>query len=149
MAPATRPTQRGFTTIEMLVVLGILGSLTVASLSMRPAGDSTALARTADSIFAAVATARAQARRSDAVAGVTFDLARRRIALDDGETRAIPPEITITVTTSAANVTQGAVRLLFFPDGSSSGGRIKLAGRSNAVQIEVNWASGRAVRGGA
>lgn len=135
--------------IEMLVVLSILGSLTVMALAWRSGGSSTSLARTVDAVYAAVATARAEASRLDAVVGLTFDLGKRRFGADGQDGQDIPSDLTVTVSTSGANVSTGAARLLFYPDGSSSGGRIKLSTRSREIEIEVNWVSGRAVRGGA
>ena len=61
-----------------------------------------------------------------------------------GPGRALPKNLEITLFTATTEVSgsrQGAIR--FFPDGSSTGGRLELSGKGGKRGIAVDWLTGR------
>ena len=60
-----------------------------------------------------------------------------------GATHAIPPDLSLTVI-AKTNSTDERIRSIdFFPDGSSSGGRITLTRNGSIHEITVDWLTGR------
>jgi general secretion pathway protein H len=56
----------------------------------------------------------------------------------------IPETIAVTVVTAQDEMEgKGLANFRFFPDGSSSGGRIKLERNGTTWQIDVNWLTGQ------
>lgn len=120
--------ERGFTLIEMLVVLTIVGMVAALMAGQLRSGPGTLhRTRAAAELANAVAVAREQARRtgepvtlipSDVVAGASLS----------------NPIFAATIPT----------QIVFYPDGSASGGRIDLAGQ---VLFEIDWLTGSVRRG--
>lgn len=62
----------------------------------------------------------------------------------NGTSGQLPQQLAISLLTGRSEVTgtnQGSIR--FFPDGSSTGGRIELTGKSGKRVIAVDWLTGR------
>jgi len=129
------PTNAGFTLLELLVVLtilGLIGALAVPLLGRR--GGGAALTGASAEVRAGLRTARATAIgegravlfRGDQGA---FWIDRRRYPLDGAEA--------ISVTTP------GAARIAFYPTGASSGGRVVLRGSTARGEIAVDPITGR------
>jgi len=88
--------------------------------------------------------------RSHAIArnreiALTLDLSSRRYAIDgDAKTRELPQDLDIALRTATSELdgnTRGSIR--FFPDGSSTGGRIKLSRGESTYYVTVDWLTGR------
>ena len=131
---------RGFTLIEMMVVLAILGLVAGLVLARGP-GHSAALdMRTAAATVAtALRGARTQAIAANTPVPVGFDTAGSRLRVAGAAWRTLPRGIALAVTVAAG---QG-LTITFLPDGSSSGGRVELAGEGRAAQVGVDWLTGR------
>ena len=75
----------------------------------------------------------------------TLDVAAHRFTVDDGRaTRSLDEALDITLETARSELggeTVGAIR--FFPDGSSTGGRVTLALGERDYHIDVDWLTGR------
>lgn len=139
--------QSGITLLEMLVVISILGLVT-AALPLRnfTALNTVELRTTARAIAADLRTAQQKARASNTSVSVAFDVKERRfgsdIRLDD--------DIAITFETSLedmspgqnANRDQQEGRVMFWPDGSSNGGRIALSRAGTTMTITTHWLTG-------
>ena len=135
----------GFTLIEMIVVLAILGFALVLVVGYKPPWS-----RGLD-IDASAAELAGQLRlaRSEAISGnqpvtLDVDIAGHRYRLGNAAPRPLPAGTDIELLTIAGErraTTVGDIR--FHPDGSSTGGRIVLAGGSRRVAIGVDWLTGR------
>jgi general secretion pathway protein H len=140
-----RDRQAGFTLIELLAVLAII-ALVAATISLRTS-RSFGVAH-----FRAILTSTSaimQQARSRAIGDarsqvVVIDLDRRRIALlATGQAFEIPREIDLMATVAESeHYPDGTVGIRFFGDGSSSGGVLAYAWRSQKYEIQVNWLTG-------
>ena len=140
-----RGSQRGFTLIEVIIVVVILGMVAGLVLSRGPARSRTLDARAAAADVARVLRgARGQAIGTNRSVLVLVDVARRAIAVDGGRIRAIPDNLAVTVT-AVPQETRGRTLagIRFQPDGSASGGRITLVDGKRRTVIGVDWLTGR------
>lgn len=133
----------GFTLIEVLVVLAILG-LTAGLVATRGPGRNAALDLRAASgeVARAMRLARTQAIAGNAPVPVVLDPAAAGYRVGDGPPRRLAAGIDLSVVAVAG---AGLPTILFTPDGSSSGGRVELAAAGRRVQVSVEWLTGRVV----
>ena len=137
---------RGFTLIELLAVL-FIGALVYALLLGVPLrGTSTAdLKSSARSLASGLRQAQSTAMATRRDATLTLDLESREFAVTGAEgTRALPKELELklyTAQTEAVSERKGAIR--FYPDGSSTGGRITVAAGERKYEVDVDWLTGR------
>lgn len=141
-----RHLQQGFTLLEILVVLALMVMIYALVPPIFSAGGSTTeLKASARQVAAGLRKARSIAivRREDAV--LTVDVEARRFSLTgDTKTYALPQTSQLTVYTAESEVAAdntGAIR--FYPDGSSTGGRITLAQGERKFYVDVDWLSGQ------
>jgi len=147
----TSPTGRarrpaGFTLVELLVVLGILALLAllagpVVSRALPGATLKTAASNVAD----ALRRVRSDAIVSNAERQLLIDVEGRIVVIGrEPERLSLPAELQLRVVvgdTEVAGRTSGGIR--FFPDGSSTGGRISIAVDDTAYDVRVDWLTGR------
>ena len=147
-APRPRPAggAAGFTLLEMLVVLALLGlSLGLVLGAGRPVPAGTAARAAAGEIAGALRLARSQAILGNRPVAVTLDLASRRYRVGAAPDRALPPGVALGLLTASGQVLgEAAGRIRFEPDGSSTGGRVTVTGGARTVLVGVDWLSGRA-----
>ena len=73
-----------------------------------------------------------------------LDLENRSYTAAGRDPVELPPDMEIRLVTARSELDgEGAGRIRFFPDGSSSGGRITLARGEAEWQIEVEWLTGK------
>lgn len=137
----------GFTLIEVLAVLAILG-LAIGILAGRGPSRSVALEvrQTANTVAQALRLARSQAIAVNGDVAFVLDVARRGFRVGDGPWQAIPPALDVGVT-AVAGEASSAARIVFAPDGGSTGGRIRVAGGAAVRVVVVDWLSGRVTVG--
>jgi len=130
----TDRSQSGTTLIEALVVVAVT---TLASLIVFPAMRQ-GLLTLAQRQTVSMAAARLREARADAMtrdAQVSFDIASdgRGFGVSDGRVASTPPGVTLTMLSNAPG------RIMFFSDGSSSGGKIwvRAGQRSTGVSVAV------------
>jgi general secretion pathway protein H len=137
---------RGFTLIELLAVL-FIGAMVYALLAGVPMrGTSGAELKGAARTLASglrQAQSTALATRRDAT--LTLDLDAREFEVSGAQgARSLPRDLELklfTAQTEVASEKKGAIR--FYPDGSSTGGRITVAAGERKYLVNVDWLTGR------
>lgn len=135
----------GFTLIELLIVVTLLAALSAVLAPLLTASPTRTLHAAAGEVATALRETRRQARASQA---------RRRLLIDTGAgqfgiegTRrwhALPGNMVVQLTTGRSLLTgQSSGGIDYFPDGSSTGGRIVLSLADHALQVDVEWLTGR------
>jgi len=138
----SRSDTAGFTLIELLIALAVLAlALGLVGSYMR-APTSTQLGFTASEIAGALRLARAEAVARNRTSAVAFDLPASRWRGRDGAWRSLPGGIGAALL-AGQSATAGGNSITFYPDGSSSGGRVTLAQRDRQLAVGVDWLSGR------
>jgi general secretion pathway protein H len=147
MQPVIRLSRsRGFTLLELLLVLLLLGLLYGLAAPMLGAG-STGLDMKAASrqLAAGLRKARgvAVAERREAV--LTLDVEGRTFSLTgDPKTYSLPKQLELALFTAQSELVRektGGIR--FFPDGTSTGGRVTISAGESKQLVDVDWVTGR------
>jgi general secretion pathway protein H len=135
----------GSTLIELLVVLAILALIAAIALPAVPMpGQPSSLRLVAADIAARLRAARTIAITQQREVAFTFDMDTRTYGVAGiGAPRALPPAVDLSVATARQYVRDGGeARLVFFSDGTSSGGTIRLGNQSQRIVIGVAWLTG-------
>lgn len=134
---------RGFTLIEMLAVIVLLAvAVTVAAVTLH-GRNGRQLDTTAQRIAAGLRDTRTRAMATSRPQWFVVDLRGRTFAAPGRDPHALPAGATVHVTSAAEDTTRaGVARIRYFPDGSSSGGRIALGDAHRSVQVNVDWLTG-------
>ena len=139
-----RDRQAGFTLIEVLVVLAILG-FAVAIIAAR--GPATSLgfeARDAAGRLArGLRLARSEAIRRNVDVAFSLDAARHGYRIGDGAWQALPPGLGVDLRIGGKASGQG--RIVFSPDGGATGGKVRVSTGETLIGVDVDWLSGRVV----
>jgi general secretion pathway protein H len=135
----------GFTLIEMLVVMAILGLSLVLVAGFRPPwSKGLAIDATAAELAAQLRLVRSEAIAGNQSAALVVDLAARSYRGGGAAPRPLPPGLAVELVTVAGERQTGALGgIRFHPDGSSTGGRIVLADGARRVAVGVDWLTGR------
>lgn len=137
---------RGFTLLEVVVVLVILGLAYALVPPLFSSGVSTTeLKGAARQLAAGLRQARGEAIMTRRDALLTVDVEQRRFSLSgDPKSHALPAKADITVFTAQDEVAEDkTASIRFFPDGSSTGGRVTLASGELKFLVDVDWLTGR------
>lgn len=122
------------------MVLAVLGLAAGLVLERGPRGGGAPEMRaTASAVAQALRGARSRAIAANAPVPVLFGTAPPSLRVGGGPVRALPAGISLAVVAADG---QGA-GIVFLPDGSSTGGRVELAGTARRVQVGVDWLTGR------
>jgi len=135
----------GFTLIEMIVTLAILGLALVLVAGYKPPWSSgLGLKGTAAELASGLRLARSEAIVSNRSVVLGLDLIGHRYRVGTGAERRLPGNVSIELLTIAGE-RQGASAgdIRFNPDGSSTGGRIALADGRQRLAVGVDWLTGR------
>lgn len=135
----------GFTLIEMIVVLAVLGLAMVLIIRNGKAISPAIHARAAtESISAALRSARSEAVMTNRSILFTIDLSNRKYQWGQAPPQILTNDLSLSLMTSRDQVVSTAEgRIRFDPDGSSSGGRVTVAGGERTWWIGIDWLSGR------
>jgi general secretion pathway protein H len=136
----------GFTLIELIVVLVIMGLLLVVMLTHGPMRSPTLQIRAAAAEVAqGLRAARARAIALNRPVSFLLDPTGHVYRVDNTAPRFLPSELQLAMLTIAGNASRarGVGAISFAPDGSSSGGRIELAGDGLRMLVGVDWLTGR------
>jgi general secretion pathway protein H len=136
---------RGFTLVELLVVMAIaavvmtavptLFSAAFPGLEMKSAARRTA---------ATLRLARESAIRRGEETQVLVDIENHRLTLEGYRVLSLPNRLSLQLEAADSELIDeqlGSIR--FFPDGSSTGGRLVLSHGGHGYQVGVTWLTGR------
>lgn len=142
-APGALRATRGFTILELLLVVLLIAVLTGMTVGVLGVGRDGRILRAAGST---VATELRYARTRALITGQAqvfqVDLDRRQWAAADHHGQ-LPKDVQVQV--DAVREEQVGPRTLgirFFPDGSSTGGRVSLRVRGVGARVDVRWLTG-------
>lgn len=144
MRRRARAPEAGFTLIEILVVVVLIGALGAIVLSVTQGGLEAARARSAaKDLVAALRATRAQAVVEREAKVLVLDLERRAWQMPGRDWVELPGGFELSMLTAAEEQVgeqQGGIR--FFPDGASTGGSIELRRGEALWRIEIAWLTG-------
>lgn len=136
---------QGFTLLELLVSLSLVATLAVLSTPwISDSLERMQLRESAQDIRHTLRLARQQAMQHGSEEQVHFDLDARRISHGNNTTALGPEAMRLQLTTATVEtrtLRQGGIR--FFPDGSSTGGRVELSLAQLRYQVDVDWLTGK------
>jgi general secretion pathway protein H len=139
-----RDAQSGFTLLELLVVLVIAAAGYALVVRFTAGGVSGAeLKSAARAVASGLRDARGTAIARQEPAALVLDLERRAFEVD-GRSRALPERLELKLYTARSEIVddrRGAIR--FYPDGSSTGGRVTVASGERSFLVDVDWLTGR------
>lgn len=136
----------GFTLIELMVVLVIMGLLVGLMLTYGPMrSQSLRIRGAASEVAQGLRVARARAIALNRPVSFVLDPDGHVYRIDNGASRLLPNDIQLAMLTAAgkSNPTENIDSISFASDGSSSGGRIALAEDGLRVLVGVDWLTGR------
>ena len=136
----------GFTLIEVVLVLVIAAAAYALVISTTYRGTSTAdLKAAARTLASGLRQAQTLAMTSRRDMALTIDLESREFTVTgDTSVHQLPKELDLKLYTAQTEVTserRGAIR--FYPDGSSTGGRVTVASGERKYLVDVDWLTGR------
>ena len=134
----------GFTLLELIIVLAIMGAMIGIVVSRGPVKSQGLQTRAAAGALAqALRAARAQAIERSQVVTVAIDPKRHEFAADNGVIRSLAPGMDISVVPPTLPGPNGTRLIEFSPDGSASGGAVILGKGKRRLRIDVEWLTGR------
>jgi general secretion pathway protein H len=141
-----RPAARGFTLIELLVVLTVIALIaTLAAPMIQRAVPGVEIRTAAEGLRGELRLARSIAIRDNRETWLSIDVETGAYGRDSGgRDRTVPPTIGLTLLTARReqiDETRGRIR--FFPDGTSTGGAVRLRRDAIAYEVAVDWFDGR------
>lgn len=144
--PRPSPLPRGFTLLELLVVLGLATLLlAIAPPLITAAVPGVELKAAARRVAAGLRLAREESIRAGRDVAFILDVEERQFEIGAGyRTGRLPEGIELKLEAAQSEMLSeqaGGVR--FFPDGSSTGGRIVLHRDERGYQVGVQWLTGR------
>lgn len=137
--------EAGFTLIEVIAVL-VIAALLAGALAFvaRPTGGAAQLKALAGTIAAGLRHTRGRAIKRGRELVTRIDIGKPRI--EWGTKRPalnIRRGIAIKVTSAKSEGSGTLAGIRFFPNGSSTGGRVELSSRGVRYDVAVNWLTGR------
>ena len=137
---------RGFTLLEVIAVVAIAAIAYALILGVPFRGTSVADLKAAARHLASglrQAQTLAMVTRRDALLTVDVE-AREFVVTGEKEPRRLPRDIELKLFTAQSEIVneqKGAIR--FYPDGSSTGGRITVQAGERSYRVDVDWLTGR------
>lgn len=141
-----RPSSRGFTLLELLLVLLLLGLVYALAGPMVSGGSAGLELKSATRQLAAglrKARGIAITERHEAVLTVNVE-ARTFSVTGDEKTYSLPQRLELAIFTAQSELIRDKIgNIRFFPDGSSTGGRVTVSAPGAKQMLDVDWVTGR------
>ena len=137
--------QKGFTLIELLVVLVIMGVLlTLVPAAFHRLVPGLEMKSAAREVAGLLREARGLAIRDNREMTVIIDTEDKVYRLGTGaRSHELDAALTVSLVTAASEqLDETAGRIRFFPDGTSTGGRVTLSRDDRKFDITVDWLTG-------
>ena len=137
--------EAGFTLIEMIVVLTILGLMTALIIANGTRVSPAVHARAAaEAISGALRSARSEAVMSNRSVSFRLDVVSRSYQWGQAPRQVLPNDLRLSLLTSRDQLaSEGVGQIRFDPDGGSSGGRVSIEGGGVVWWVGIDWLSGR------
>jgi len=140
----THKSARGFTLVEIVVAIGLI-ALVLGFVTMASSGrlQRAALSHAGQDLVAALRYTRGQAIVTGEEQRLALDVEKQTYIAPKKPEVALPRGLKLALLTAAEeqiSETSGAIR--FFPDGSSTGGRVRLTAGERKWDVEVAWLTG-------
>ena len=141
-----RTRQSGFTLIELLVVLTLIALIaSLATPMLGRAIPGTELKTAAEGLRAELRLARSAAIQDNRESWVTVDLEAGTYRRDAARrSQQVPKAIELSMVTARSeriDDTEGRIR--FYPDGTSTGGAVRLSREGRTYNVAIDWFDGR------
>lgn len=136
--------QRGFTLVEILVVVAIIGlamAVVAGAMGMSLAGQQVRGA--SRDLVASLRYTRGQAIVKREPQVLLFNLDKRSYRAPGRSPIELPEKFEIAVETARQEMlASGEVGIRFYPDGSSTGGNVEISRGDVVWRIDINWLTG-------
>lgn len=135
----------GVTLFELLLVLGILALVSAVTVPMLLRNPTIELRAHAQAIAAGLRRTRDLAQTHNRATAFVVDVKARQFAMGGGRPPyQLPSSIELVLYTARSELDdQGVGAIRFYPDGSSTGGRITLKTEKRHYLVDVEWLTGR------
>jgi general secretion pathway protein H len=128
--------------LVVLVLLGVMAGLAASRIAGSLEGPS--LQATSGELAAALRRARSHAIVRNHPTVVRVDVDAPSFGIPGERTYKVPDRLRVTLFTAVTEQLAGNVgEIRFFPDGSSTGGEVTLAGEKARNHVQVDWLTGR------
>ncbi len=135
----------GFTLLEMLAVLAIMSmTITAATVSVRSSGGAARVQPLAVRVAADLKLARSEAIAQNRPVEVAFNAATRTYQVQGSRLPVLLPNSIGFELATPEEFRRSAddAQLIFFADGSSTGGRLTLSDKRRAITLMIDWLTG-------
>jgi general secretion pathway protein H len=139
----SRSQQGGFTLLELIVVIVLIAiGLTLVSFGVMRGLDSARAREAGRDLTLALRAVRTQAITTGQTTTLNFDLANQRYERPGKKPQTLPSGMRMRVMTAADLSTGRRAAIAFFPDGSSTGGNVRLEKDGRAWRVDIAWLTG-------
>ncbi len=142
-APQKPRSYAGFTLIEMLVVLTILALMMVVVVPSVNRGLTKTVSDVARDVQISLRKARTSAITQQKNTAFVVDTKNREFQIYGQKITHLPENIDLIAKVAQSEAMEGKAAVRFYPDGSSTGGRISVRQEGEQILINIDWLTGR------